>query len=83
MARERYRRWDEEILWLKREVASTVLTFEHHQRNWSQRAAEAFERSRLGYWGYCNRQARLWCALRDDAAHRGCDVLKVSETYAS
>ncbi|KAF8593703.1 hypothetical protein BDV93DRAFT_416511, partial [Ceratobasidium sp. AG-I] len=60
LARERYRRWDEEILWLKREVASTVLTFKHHQRNWNRRADEAFQRTKLGYWSYCNRQARLW-----------------------
>ncbi|KAF8602474.1 hypothetical protein BDV93DRAFT_509241 [Ceratobasidium sp. AG-I] len=41
LARECYWQWDEEILWLKREVASTVFTFKHHQRNWSRRADEA------------------------------------------
>ncbi|KAF8595260.1 hypothetical protein BDV93DRAFT_515123 [Ceratobasidium sp. AG-I] len=76
LARERYRQWDEEILWLNQEVASTVLTFKHHQRNWNRRADEAFQRTKLGYWSYCNRKARLWRTLRVDTAGRGRQMLE-------
>ncbi|KAF8596303.1 hypothetical protein BDV93DRAFT_563440 [Ceratobasidium sp. AG-I] len=78
LARERYRRWDEEVLWLKREAASVIYDFEHRRRSWTKSAQEAKDINRLGLWGYCNRQAHLWNNLREDAVQRTYHMLEHS-----
>jgi hypothetical protein len=56
-ARERYARWQEEVEWLQREAASTVLDFAHRRDIWLSKA----DTSELPGWAaFCHRQSAVW-----------------------
>lgn len=81
-ARERYRRWDEELHWLQREASSTILDFEHRRKTWLSRAEDS---ERQGWKAYAARQASMWrlllkeasktCAAIFEVGHYLCDVI--------
>ncbi|KAF8598254.1 hypothetical protein BDV93DRAFT_561517 [Ceratobasidium sp. AG-I] len=73
-ARERYKRWQEEVEWLQREFATTILDFECRAQIWLKLSEE---HTGSGRSAYARRQARVWFALRDDAYDRGSEILKV------
>ncbi|QRV99059.1 hypothetical protein RhiJN_27078 [Ceratobasidium sp. AG-Ba] len=58
-ARERMNRWQEEIHWLEREAASTILYYHHRKMTWLRQANESTEASRSSY---SYRQAAVWDA---------------------
>ncbi|KAF8595268.1 hypothetical protein BDV93DRAFT_564544 [Ceratobasidium sp. AG-I] len=76
LACERYKRWDVEILWLKREATSVIFDFEHRRCSWAARAEDAQRSNRLGLWAYCNWQAHLWSNLREDTVQRTLPMLE-------
>lgn len=73
-ARERSRRWNEEVDWLNREVASVVLDFETRRTTWCSLQMQA---TTPGVAAYCARHSDLWARMRDDARTRGDPVLRV------
>lgn len=76
--RERYLRWEEEDMWIRREMATVVLDFDHRSQWWCDLSTSQHARFNLGYESYCKRQANLWAELRDDAFDRCRSYLEVS-----
>lgn len=65
-------------MWLRREMVSVVLDFEHRSQFWHGLTTSQHSRFNTGYKAYCARQASLWAVLRDDAFDRCCPTLAVS-----
>lgn len=76
--RERYKRWQEEELILRREAASVIFDFEHRRLAWTERSAGTHAQFNAGYCVYCLKQADPWLKLRVDAFNRMKGILKVS-----
>ncbi|KDN41824.1 hypothetical protein RSAG8_07195, partial [Rhizoctonia solani AG-8 WAC10335] len=61
--RERYRRWREEELWLRRELASTLYSFQHMQESWKDLSTNDCAKANPGYRSYCIRQSDMYQGL--------------------
>lgn len=73
-ARERSRRWAEEVHWLQREIATVVMDFHARSTDWTERKGTL---TTAGLRCYAARQAAHWGAMRDDARKRGNSALLV------
>ncbi|KAG8755687.1 hypothetical protein FRC11_005876, partial [Ceratobasidium sp. 423] len=80
--RERYRRWREEVLWLRREIASTLFDYKHQSDEWSARASSDYATQNPGYHAYCIRQADTYHGLLADGFRRSQDALTASPPMA-
>ncbi|QRV88403.1 hypothetical protein RhiJN_16421 [Ceratobasidium sp. AG-Ba] len=74
--RERYRRWQEEVLWLEREAASIVLDFQSRSEYWERLSHSNHAGVNAGYQSYCVRQRDVWFTMRQDAKNRLHELLK-------
>ncbi|KAG9098113.1 hypothetical protein FS749_004659 [Ceratobasidium sp. UAMH 11750] len=74
----RYERWEEEVMILRREMASVVLSFNHEAENWIQRQATVEATFAPGYRAFCTQQATMWQSLRDDSIRQFRDALQES-----
>lgn len=79
-SRERFRRWEEEEMILRREMATVIFDFEYRRNQWEQRARGSPAKDGLGYQAYCCKQAALWLELRIDAFNRVKSRLMVSSS---
>jgi hypothetical protein len=70
-ARERHARWREEVQWLQREAASTLLDFAHRRDMWLLKADTP---EVPGWAAFCHRQSAVWETLLQ-AAHCKLDSL--------
>jgi hypothetical protein len=73
-SRERYKRWEEETLWLQRETASVILTFHARSLFWQ---SKVHEDSSPDWQAYCRRQQGIWTNIRKNAFANGAHILKV------
>ncbi|KAG8763025.1 hypothetical protein FRC11_006400 [Ceratobasidium sp. 423] len=76
--RERYRRWEEEVLWLRREIASTLFSYYAHSDEWMSRSQSNYAELNEGYKSYCLRQSDLYLGLMISGYQRVEHVLKAS-----
>ncbi|KAG8682023.1 hypothetical protein FRC11_000358, partial [Ceratobasidium sp. 423] len=74
--RERYRRWREEELWLRRELASTLFTFKSMADAWQARSQGEHSKWLPGYRSYCIRQRDVFHGLLESGFLRCSSVLK-------
>lgn len=65
-ARERSRRWAEEVQWLQREAATVVLDFKARAAGWKELQFAATH----GASAYASKQSALWSELSNEAAMR-------------
>ncbi|EUC59034.1 hypothetical protein RSOL_293350 [Rhizoctonia solani AG-3 Rhs1AP] len=75
--RERFHRWQEEVVWLRREIASTLLDYRARSDEWLARAESNYSFVNSGYRAYCHRQADIWNELLEDMFHRSLVPLQV------
>ncbi|KAG8731041.1 hypothetical protein FRC11_005277 [Ceratobasidium sp. 423] len=75
--RERYRRWEEEVLWLRREIASTLFSYNSYSIEWMRRLESDYADLHNGYKAYCLRQSDLYLGLMISGYKRAEHVLKV------
>ncbi|CAE6478744.1 unnamed protein product, partial [Rhizoctonia solani] len=61
--RERFCRWKEEELWLRRELASTMFSFRHMKESWKDLSKSDYARINPGYRSYCIRQSDVYHGL--------------------
>ncbi|KAF8603735.1 hypothetical protein BDV93DRAFT_556113 [Ceratobasidium sp. AG-I] len=80
--RERFRRWQEEELILRREMATVVFDFEHRRQQWIGRSVTSHADYNAGYKSYCLKQADLWLSLRQDAFSRVQQSLQLEPNIA-
>jgi hypothetical protein len=78
---ERSACWQEEVEWLQREAASTLLDFAHRRDSWWLRADES---EMHGWSAFCHQQSAVWgtmiriaCGKLDNLL-QVCDLLKPS-----
>lgn len=69
-ARERFRRWDEEVMILRREMGTVLFDFEHRRKTWTDRSQGNHAQFHAGYQSYCVKQAELWLSLHRDALEK-------------
>ncbi|KDN34713.1 hypothetical protein RSAG8_12214, partial [Rhizoctonia solani AG-8 WAC10335] len=74
--RERFRRWKEEELWLRRELASTMFSFRHMKESWKDLSKSDYARINPGYRSYCIRQSDVYHGLLVGGLRRGASVLQ-------
>ncbi|EUC61585.1 hypothetical protein RSOL_400650 [Rhizoctonia solani AG-3 Rhs1AP] len=77
--RERFRRWQEEVLWLRRELASTLFSFAHSKDTWSKLSQSAYAGVHPGYRSYSRRQSDVYHGLLVSGLRKGLLVLKVCQ----
>ncbi|QRV91950.1 hypothetical protein RhiJN_19968 [Ceratobasidium sp. AG-Ba] len=80
--RERYKRWEEEALWLRREIASVILDFDRRAQVWNARASSDAGKRSMGYRAYSIRQRDAWTSLRQDALDRAKHMLTARPSMA-
>jgi hypothetical protein len=73
-ARERSRRWNEEVHWLRREAATVVLDFSQRSLIWKGRLRLPVSPGRVAY---AHRQMAMWYKLSRDAHSRLRHILQV------
>ncbi|KAG8736210.1 hypothetical protein FRC11_002779 [Ceratobasidium sp. 423] len=74
--RERYRWWQEEELWLRREIASTLFTFKSMADIWHERSTSERAKWLPGYQSYCICQCDVFHGLLESGFCRCSLVLK-------
>ncbi|KDN34716.1 hypothetical protein RSAG8_12217, partial [Rhizoctonia solani AG-8 WAC10335] len=74
--RECFRRWKEEELWLRRELASTMFSFRHMKESWKDLSKSDYARINPGYRSYCIRQSDVYHGLLVGGLRRGASVLQ-------
>ncbi|KAG8685134.1 hypothetical protein FRC08_013283 [Ceratobasidium sp. 394] len=74
--RERYKRWQEEVAWLQREVASVILDFDSRAQEWNRLANSNHAGTNGGYKSYCIRQRDAWTSMCTDAYSRATHILR-------
>jgi hypothetical protein len=75
--RERYLRWQEEEMWLRRELSSVIFDFQARSDEWKGRSESDDARFNAGYKAYCLRQRDIWISMRQDIFSRGQHILQV------
>ncbi|KAG9093886.1 hypothetical protein FS749_013571 [Ceratobasidium sp. UAMH 11750] len=66
----RYQRWEEEVMILRREMASVLFSFHAEEEKWAERERTmeaSFDRS---YQSFCCQEMDMWRGLRRDAASK-------------
>ncbi|KAG8727729.1 hypothetical protein FRC11_012588, partial [Ceratobasidium sp. 423] len=61
--RERYRRWEEEVLWLRQEISSVLFSYHSYSKEWLVRSESSYADLLDGYKAYCLRQRDLYLGL--------------------
>ena len=75
--RERYRRWEEEEMILRREMATVLFDFEYRCKSWMDRSTVPSAKFNSGYVSYCLKQAELWRSMRKGAFKQLKDIMIV------
>ncbi|KAG9077610.1 hypothetical protein FS749_010474 [Ceratobasidium sp. UAMH 11750] len=73
---ERYKRWQEEVAWLQREVASVILDFDSRAQEWNRLANSNHAGTNGGYKSYCIRQRDAWTSMCTDTYSRATHILR-------
>ncbi|KAF8593318.1 hypothetical protein BDV93DRAFT_516660 [Ceratobasidium sp. AG-I] len=81
--RERYLRWEEEHMWIRREMATIIFDFDYRRKRWDGYSTSKHAFFNAGYKAYCHRQSLHWRRLRDDAFTRCLSILSVDIPEAS
>ena len=59
-AKARYDRWDEDMGFLRDEMAWTLLFFDHEEAKWQRKAAISQMQGEQGHEAYALKQAAMW-----------------------
>jgi hypothetical protein len=78
--RERFRRFKEEVLLLRREIASTLLYYHARSTSWKTLAESQTHSHQDGYIRYCYRQSDVFVGLAVDGYMRCIEPLTVSSS---
>jgi hypothetical protein len=81
--RERFRRYQEEVLLLRREIASTLLYYHAQSNSWKKLAESEGQGRQDGYKSYCLCQSDVFAGLAVDGYMRCIQPLNVSSSTLS
>ncbi|KAG9075734.1 hypothetical protein FS749_012572 [Ceratobasidium sp. UAMH 11750] len=78
--RARYQRWEEEVLILRREMASVLFSFHAEEEKWAQRQRTVEASFDRGYQSFCCQEIGMWRDLREDATDKFRPFIQTDES---
>ncbi|KAG8715482.1 hypothetical protein FRC08_010533 [Ceratobasidium sp. 394] len=80
--RARYQRWEEEVLILRREMASVLFSFHAEEEKWAQRQRTVEASFDRGYQSFCCQEIGMWRDLREDATDKFRPFIQVGSVHS-